>query len=122
MSESWEGLLEGAAKALVGHLTLDRVTANKNGEEITKKFDKEVPLPGKKLLQLWNEKIGHEMIAHNIYSGWYVLVEEDPKVSLDKNGCVVFFGNFVCELCKFKGFRRIRRLKHRELCGDSIVT
>jgi len=45
-------------------------------------------LPGKKLLQLWNEKNGQEMIVHNIYSGWYILVEEDPKVSLDKNGCV----------------------------------
>ena len=35
MSEHWEGLLEGAAKGLVGHLTLDRVMANSTGDEIT---------------------------------------------------------------------------------------
>jgi len=64
------------------------ITYRKNGEEIIKKFNKEVQLPGKKLLQLWNEKNGQEMIVHNIYSDWYILVEEDPKVSLDKNGCV----------------------------------
>lgn len=64
------------------------ITYNKNGEEITKKFDKEVQLPGKTLLQLWAEKTGDEMIAHNIYSDWYVLIEEDPKACLDKSGCV----------------------------------
>ena len=42
MSESWEGLLEGAAKALVGHLTLDRVTASKSGEEITVYFSSDM--------------------------------------------------------------------------------
>ena len=29
--EKWEGLLEGAAKPLAGHLTLERVTASKSG-------------------------------------------------------------------------------------------
>ena len=42
MSEQWESLLEGAAGALVGHLTLDRVTANKNGEEITVYFSSDM--------------------------------------------------------------------------------
>ncbi len=64
------------------------ITYYKNGEEITKKFDKEVQLPGKTLLQLWNKKSGDKMIAHNIYSGWFVLLDEDPRVSLDKNGTV----------------------------------
>lgn len=62
------------------------ITYYKNGEEIIKKFDKEVELPGKTLLQLWDEKTGSEMIAHNIYSDWYVLIEQDPKSSLEKNG------------------------------------
>ena len=38
MAEQWEGLLEGAAQELRGHLTLDRVTASRSGEEITVYF------------------------------------------------------------------------------------
>ena len=64
------------------------ITYYKNGEEIVKKFDKEVALPGKTLFQLWNEKTGDKMIAHNIYSDWYVLIEEEPKACLDKFGRV----------------------------------
>ena len=52
MSESWEGLLEGAAKALVGHLTLDRVTANKNGEEITVYFSSDILVEERPFLAL----------------------------------------------------------------------
>ena len=43
------------------------------------------------MFQLWDEKTGDKMIAHNIYSDWYVLIEEDPKASLDKFGRV--YGN-----------------------------
>lgn len=64
------------------------ITYCKNGEKITKKFDKDVQLPGKTLLQLWDEKSGDEIIAHNIYSDWFVLLEEDPKVRLDKTRLV----------------------------------
>ena len=38
MSEQWEGLLEGAAADLKGHLTLERVTASRSGEKITVHF------------------------------------------------------------------------------------
>ena len=38
MSEQWEGLLEGAAAELKGHLTLERVTASRSGERITVHF------------------------------------------------------------------------------------
>ena len=55
-----------------------------NGKTITKKFDKEVQLPGSTLFQLWNEKNGDKIIAHNIYSGWYVLIETDPPINLSK--------------------------------------
>ena len=64
------------------------ITYNKNGETVTKKFDKEVQLPGKTLFQLWDERTSDEIVAHNIYSGWYVLIKEDPKISFDKNGCI----------------------------------
>ncbi len=64
------------------------ITYNINGKTITKKFDKEVQLPGSTLFQLWNEKNGDKIIAHNIYSGWYVLIETDPKISFDKTGKV----------------------------------
>lgn len=61
---------------------------NKNGKTVTKKFDKEVQLPGKTLIQLWNERTSDEIVAHNIYSGWYVLIEEDPQMVFDKTGYV----------------------------------
>ncbi|MDE5722083.1 MAG: HNH endonuclease [Clostridia bacterium] len=64
------------------------ITYNKNGEIVTKKFDKEVQLQGKTLFQLWNERDSSEIIAHNIYSGWYVLIQEDPQMSFDKTGRV----------------------------------
>lgn len=64
------------------------ITYNVNGEIVTKKFDKKVQLPGKTLFQLWNERSTNVIIAHNIYSGWYVLIEEDPQISFDKTKCV----------------------------------
>ena len=42
MAEQWEGMLEGAAQELKGHLTLDRVTANRSGDEITVYFSADV--------------------------------------------------------------------------------
>ena len=65
------------------------ITYNKNGKEIIKKFDKEVQLLGKTLFQLWNDKKENTLTAHNIYSGWYVLIEKDPKVCFDNNGYVL---------------------------------
>lgn len=64
------------------------ITYNKNGQTVTKKFDKDVQLPGKTLFQLWNERTGDSVIVHNIYSNWYVLIEENPQVSFDKTGKV----------------------------------
>ena len=59
-----------------------------NGEIITKTFDAYVKLPGKTIFQLWDEKSGNILVAHNIYSEWYVLIEEDPNVSFEKDGQV----------------------------------
>ena len=55
-----------------------------NGEIITKTFDAEIKLPGKTIFQLWDEKTSDKLVAHNIYSEWYVLIEEDPNVSFEK--------------------------------------
>ena len=40
------------------------------------------------MFQLWNEKVGDKLIAHNIYSDWYVLLELDPQKSFEENGNV----------------------------------
>ena len=64
------------------------ITYNKNGKMVTKKFSNQVQLPGKTLFQLWNEKVGDKLIAHNIYSDWYVLLELDPQKSFEENGNV----------------------------------
>lgn len=63
-----------------------------DGEIITKTFDAEIKLPGKTIFQLWDEKTSNKLVAHNIYSEWYVLIEEDPNVSFKKMGQV--YGKF----------------------------
>lgn len=65
---------------------ITKITYNINGETITKSFDKEVQLPGKTIVQLWDERVGDKLVVHNIYSDWYVLIEEDPKISIKENG------------------------------------
>lgn len=62
------------------------ISYNKNGVIVTKNFDKDVQLPGKTILQLWYERTGGRLVARNIYSDWYVLVEEDPIMSFEKTG------------------------------------
>lgn len=64
------------------------ITYNNNGETITKRFDKEVQLPGKTIVQLWDERVGDKLAVRNIYSDWYALIEEDPKTSIKENGQV----------------------------------
>ena len=62
------------------------ITYNNGDSEATVKFDKEVSLPGKTLLELWDEKDSSKIIAYNIYSGWFVLLDKDPKISLNETG------------------------------------
>ena len=52
MSEQWEGLLEGAAAELKGHLTLERVTASRSGEEITVYFSADILVEERPFLAL----------------------------------------------------------------------
>ena len=59
-----------------------------DGEIITKTFDAEIKLPGKTIFQLWDEKTSNKLVAHNIYSEWYVLIEENPNTSFEKEGQV----------------------------------
>ena len=43
---------------------------------------------GDTLLELWRKKKGNNLIAHNFYNGWYVLIEVDPEESLANSGKV----------------------------------
>lgn len=64
------------------------ISYNNNGNTVTKKFNKEVQLPGKTIFQLWDEKSDNKLIARNIYSDWCILVEIDPRESFEKHGAV----------------------------------
>lgn len=64
------------------------VTYNHNGKLNIRNYDKEVQLPGKTLFQLWEENKADYLIAYNIYSDWYVLLDEDPNMSFEKTGQV----------------------------------
>ena len=50
MAQQWEGLLEGAAQELKGHLTLERVTASKAGDEIAVFFSSDMLVEEKPFL------------------------------------------------------------------------
>ena len=52
MSEQWEGLLEGAAADLKGHLTLERVTASRSGDEIAVHFSADMLVEERPFLAL----------------------------------------------------------------------
>ena len=62
------------------------ITYSKDGEEIVKQFDTDSEERGKTLFQLWDERTSEEIIVHNIYSDWYVLISRDPKLCLEQNG------------------------------------
>lgn len=64
------------------------ISFNKNGKVFTKKFDKEVQLRGKTLFELWDKRKRCNLYARNIYSGWCVLIEDDPNISYEKEGKV----------------------------------
>jgi len=83
--QTYEDLLSVMNVSKEGEMIVG-ITYNKNGKIETKKFDKEVQLPGKTIFQLWAERTHDSVIVHNIYSDWYVLIEEDPQVSFDKTG------------------------------------
>ncbi|MBQ8619557.1 MAG: PHP domain-containing protein, partial [Clostridia bacterium] len=52
MSEQWEGLLEGAATELKGHLTLERVMASRSGEKIVVHFTSDILVEERPFLAL----------------------------------------------------------------------
>ena len=64
------------------------ITREVNGETKTQKFSKEVDTPGKSLFYLWDKRDGDKVLAYNIYSHWYVLLEEDPNLSFKETGKV----------------------------------
>ena len=62
------------------------ITFMKDGKTVRKKFNKEAKLPGKTIFDLWDKRKEEKVVARNIYSNWFVLIEEDPKLSIEKNG------------------------------------
>lgn len=62
------------------------ISFDENGETVTKRFNKDVELSGKTIFQLWVERKGNTLVAHNINSDWYVLIEKDPKKSFEETG------------------------------------
>lgn len=89
------------------------ISYNKNGERVVKKFDKEVKLPGKTIFQLWEEKTTDKLVVHNIYSSvysnWYVLIEENPKLNFAKTGKV--YGKLASNI------EELNRCSTREIFG-----
>ena len=61
MAEQWEGLLEGAAEDLIGHLTLDRVTASRSGEEIAVYFSSDMLVEERPYLAVQRDAHGREV-------------------------------------------------------------
>jgi len=61
------------------------ITFNQNGEIVKKKFNKEIKTKYNTLFQLWKKKKGNVLIAHNTRSEWYVLLEEDPHISFERD-------------------------------------
>jgi hypothetical protein len=61
------------------------ITFCRGDNTVTEKFRFAEAL-GKTLLKLWEERKGDKIIAYNVASGWYVLMDEDPNESLRKNG------------------------------------
>jgi len=64
------------------------ITFNNNGKMIDKKFDKDVNLLGKTIFELWDEKDDDVLLVHNLFSDWYVLIEENPRICYKENDCV----------------------------------
>ncbi len=58
------------------------------GSIIERQYDKEIKTRGKTLIQLWEENDRSKLVAHNIYSEWYVLIETSPLTQLREKGVV----------------------------------
>lgn len=68
-----------------------KIAFKKNDETVVKEFmfhDEETDALGKTLLEIWDKKNKSSLIAHNVVSGWYVLIEEDPRKSLSEKGFI----------------------------------
>jgi len=60
------------------------ISFSQNREIVKKKFSKEIKKKYNTLFQLWKKKKGDILMAHNPRSGWYVLLEEDPHISFER--------------------------------------
>ena len=86
-SESIGSVCFGKADIQTYEDLLSVVDVEKEDEKIIS-IDKEVQLRGKTLFELWDKKKRCNLYARNIYSGWCVLVEDDPNISYEREGKV----------------------------------
>ena len=68
---------------------ITEITYIKDGETVTKQFDKYVKLPGKTILELWDERESKTLIAHNIYDDYFICVTCDPYICCEDHGVVI---------------------------------
>ena len=76
MAQQWEGLLEGAASELRGHLTLERVTAPRSGEEMTVYFSSDILVEERPFLAM------RRALRRNFAPMRVHLVIKSPQLSL----------------------------------------
>ena len=89
MSEQWEGLLEGAAQDLKGHLTLERVTASRSGERITVHFSSDVLVEERPFLAL------QRALRRNFAPMHVSLIVKSPQLAEDFLGDPMKYAAFM---------------------------
>ncbi|MGN0776415.1 MAG: hypothetical protein ACI4MM_07015, partial [Candidatus Ventricola sp.] len=104
MSEQWEGLLEGAAAELRGHLTLDRVTASRSGEEITVYFSSDVLVEERPFLAL------QRALRRNFAPMQVSLIVKSPQLAED----------FLADPMKYSAFI-LRCVRRRHPSGAPLM-
>ena len=89
MSEQWEGLLEGAAQDLKGHLTLERVTASRSGERITVHFSSDILVEERPFLAL------QRALRRNFAPMHVSLIVKSPQLAEDFLGDPMKYAAFM---------------------------
>ena len=104
MAEQWEGLLEGAAAELRGHLTLERVTASRSGEEITVCFSADMLVEERPFLAL------QRALRRNFAPIRVSLVVKSPELA----------GDFLADPQKYAPFI-LRSVRRRHPSGAPLL-
>ncbi|MBQ6858924.1 MAG: PolC-type DNA polymerase III, partial [Clostridia bacterium] len=89
MSKQWEGLLEGAAADLKGHLTLDKVTASRAGDRITAYFSSDILVEERPFLAL------QRALRRNFAPMHVSLIVKSPQLAEDFLGDPMKYADFI---------------------------